>query len=274
MRKLRFKNATHAAPSQSFGGWAVLGLLLGCATAALAFAPASVLAWAIQDQSHGRLQLLDARGTVWAGNGQLVFSGGAGSQSAMQLPGSVSWTNALGWGAGLVVWRSQWHMSCCSVEPLRAVVSPNWSGFEVQVQSSQSRWPANLLAGLGTPWNTVGLQGELKAQINALKIARLGQSLSIDGQVQIQMINAASSMSTLKPLGSYELNISGGAAPSLQLRTLDGALQLQGNGQWVGGRLRFTGEAQARSVEHESALSNLLNIIGRRDGVKSIINLG
>jgi general secretion pathway protein N len=270
MRKPRFKKPSHTSGGQRFGGWALAGLLLGCAMASVAYAPASALAWIINAQSHGRLQLLDARGSVWAGNAQLVLSGGAGSQSAMQLPGLVSWNNALGMGH----LRSQWRMSCCTTQPVQAVLRPNWAGFEVHVQSGQARWPANLLAGWGTPWNTLGLQGELKVNVDRLKIVRTGQTLSIDGRVQAQLLDAASSMSTLRPLGSYELDIAGGAAPSLQLRTLDGALLLQGSGQWVGGRLRFSGDAQARSPEYEAALSNLLNIIGRRDGVKSIISLG
>ena len=44
-------------------------------------------------------------------------------------------------------------------------------------------------------------------------------------------------------------------------------------GQWVGQRLRFAGEASA-TPEREGALSNLLNIIGRRNGARSLITLG
>jgi general secretion pathway protein N len=41
----------------------------------------------------------------------------------------------------------------------------------------------------------------------------------------------------------------------------------------VGRRLRFAGEASA-APEREGALSNLLNIIGRRNGARSLISLG
>jgi general secretion pathway protein N len=37
--------------------------------------------------------------------------------------------------------------------------------------------------------------------------------------------------------------------------------------------LQFNGEATS-AAEHQSALSNLLNIIGRRDGARSVIKLG
>ena len=50
-------------------------------------------------------------------------------------------------------------------------------------------------------------------------------------------------------------------------------LLLQGRGQWVGGRLRFAGDAQA-APGSELALTNLLNIVGRRDGPRSVITIG
>ena len=59
----------------------------------------------------------------------------------------------------------------------------------------------------------------------------------------------------------------------LLLDTLNGALRLTGSGLWTGARLRFRGEASA-APGHEAALSNLLNIIGRRQGALSIISIG
>jgi len=67
--------------------------------------------------------------------------------------------------------------------------------------------------------------------------------------------------------------VQGGDSVSLSLQTLQGDLQLSGSGLWVGQRLRFTGEASA-APEREGALSNLLNIIGRRNGARSLISLG
>ena len=58
----------------------------------------------------------------------------------------------------------------------------------------------------------------------------------------------------------------------LQLLTLEGALQLQGSGR-LEGRLQFQGEARANPGQ-EAALNNLLNIIGRRQGERSVITIG
>ena len=51
------------------------------------------------------------------------------------------------------------------------------------------------------------------------------------------------------------------------------SLQLVGSGQWVGARLRFEGTATA-APDRVDALSNLLNIIGRRDGARATIKVG
>ncbi len=80
-------------------------------------------------------------------------------------------------------------------------------------------------------------------------------------------------LSTLQPLGSYRLAIEGGAQPVLTLSTLEGALQLSGQGELVQGRWRFRGEARSEAAA-QSALGNLLNIIGRRDGARSVITVG
>jgi general secretion pathway protein N len=74
-------------------------------------------------------------------------------------------------------------------------------------------------------------------------------------------------------MGSYRFSLTGGTPVTLALTTLQGSLQISGSGQWVGGQLRFNGEASA-APEHQAALSNLLNIIGRRNGARSIIKVG
>ena len=93
------------------------------------------------------------------------------------------------------------------------------------------------------------------------------------GQVQFDATQMSSRLTTIAPMGSYRLTLQGGAPSSFALATLEGSLQLSGQGQWVGDRLRFEGEASA-APERVEALSNLLNILGRRDGARSIIKLG
>jgi general secretion pathway protein N len=144
---------------------------------------------------------------------------------------------------------------------------------QIQVSDAASVWPSALLAGLGTPWNTLQLQGGLALSTQQLVAQWQAGQWSVSGTVQLDATQMSTSLSTLKPVGSYRLLWSGGVSPRLNLSTLDGALQLQGAGQWVGGRLQFEGEARA-TPERAEALANLLNIIGRRDGARAIIKVG
>ena len=150
---------------------------------------------------------------------------------------------------------------------------PRWGGLRLEMADGQSGWPATLLAGLGTPWNTVQASGQLMLSSQALRLELNAGRLQIEGSAQLDVLDLSSRLSTLQPLGSYRLRVEGGGDTRLSLSTLSGKLQLQGEGQWVGGRLRFQGQARAEP-QHEPALSNLLNIIGRRQGAQSIITLG
>ena len=193
------------------------------------------------------------------------------SQDSAALPSRLDWRIRPGWG-GL---HAQLNASCCTPTPLRLQASAGWSGTRLTIIDGESLWPASVLTGLGTPWNTLQLQGHLRLDSPGLKARWVQGRLQLDGRLQVDALDLSSRLSTLAPLGSYRLTLTApaGQDPQLDLATLTGALHLSGTGQWVGGRLRFNGEAQA-SEAHEAALSNLLNIVGRRSGRRSLIALG
>ena len=249
--------------------WSLGGVLTGLVLATLLFAPARWLAEVIHHASAGQVMLSDARGTVWTGSARLVLSGGADSLGSVALPGRLSWQLRPAWRAMKVAVNAP----CCMAQALQARLLPRWGGAQLFLGDHQSHWPAGLLAGLGTPWNTVQAQGLLVASTQGLSVEWLEGRMAMAGQLQIDAQELASRLSTIKPMGSYRLVITGGALNSLKLDTLAGALQLSGSGQWVGGRLRFNGIASA-APERLDALSNLLNIIGRRDGARSVITVG
>lgn len=250
-------------------GWAAAGLLAGSAAAVFAFAPAQWLATGLAEASGERVLLAEPRGTIWAGSARLVLTGGTASQDRSALPGRVHWKLRPGWG-GL---QADVSADCCTPKPLQLQAQPRWNGARVTVADGQSQWPAEVLAGLGTPWNTLQPQGQLALHTQGLQAEWSAGRLVLAGQAQLDALAISSRLSTLRPMGSYRLTLQGGSAPTLALQTLQGDLQLSGNGQWVGQRLRFTGEASA-TPEREGALSNLLNIIGRRNGARSLISLG
>lgn len=249
--------------------WAWVGGLLGLVLGVLLCAPARWLATSVAQASQGQVQLADPRGTLWNGSAQLVLAGGEGSRDSTALPERLHWQIRPAWN-GL---RTALKADCCMAQPLQLHAMPHWGGVQLALTDSQSHWPAPLLAGLGAPWNTLQPEGTLTLSTQGLVLDWNAGRMVLAGQVRLEAIDMASRLSTLKPMGSYRLTLIGGNPTTLQLETLGGSLQLTGTGQWVGARLRFEGMATA-APDRVDALSNLLNIIGRRNGTRATIKVG
>jgi general secretion pathway protein N len=199
----------------------------------------------------------------------LVLTGGPGSNDAALLPGRVDWRIRPAWGGV----DASLEAGCCTTQPMLLRARPRWGGATLLVGDQRTQWPAAILAGLGTPWNTLQIDGDLLLATQGLSVEWVEGRLAIAGRAELSALRVSSRLSTLKPMGSYSITVNGGPTSTLQLSTLEGALQLAGSGQWVGSRLRFTGTASA-APDREAALANLLNIIGRRNGSRSIITIG
>ena len=269
--KLRRQHPAHA-PAAAWR-WAWLGASLGLVVAVLMGAPARWLTWGVAQASQQHVVLPSARGSVWEGSAQLVLSGGEGSRDAQALPGRIHWKIQPGW----LSLRLRLQADCCMHAPTHMVLCASLSGVSLTVDAHSSQWPAALLSGLGAPWNTLQPEGQLQLHTDTLGLKWAEGRLQVQGLVELQAQGMSSRLSTLRPIGSYQIQLRGTAqgspTPELKLSTLQGPLQLTGQGQWVGARLRFTGEASADEGS-ESALSNLLNIIGRREGARSLLSLG
>jgi general secretion pathway protein N len=265
--------------------WAAWGAVLGLLLGVVARAPAQWLADGLRSASGERVLLAEARGSLWDGSAVLVLTGGTGSRDAAALPGRLHWQLRPDW-RGLLLTA---HQACCLLQALQLRLQPAWSGYvltlgddsagaaKAPAEHAIGHWPAAWLAGLGTPWNTLQLGGELLLSSPGLRLRSTAGRLQFDGSLTLLLQNMSSRLSTLPTLGSYRLRLQGGGgradATTLQLSTLEGALQLSGSGQWTGAGLRFRGQAEAAEGQ-ESALSNLLNIIGRRLGARSLISIG
>jgi general secretion pathway protein N len=259
------------------GRWSLAGIVLGAVVGLISFAPAAWLASAVSSATGERLLLTDARGTLWSGSALPVLTGGPGSRDASALPGRLEWH--LAWrGLGAELRARQ---ACCLRGEVRALLRPGFGRFAVQVLPAESttlgQWPAGWLAGLGTPWNTLQLGGTLRLTSPGLTVDWVQGRVRFSGEAALDVANTSSRVATLDTLGSYRLTLRGNAASSdaasLNLITVDGALRLSGQGEWTGTGLRFRGEAQAAEGS-EAALNNLLNIIGRRQGARSVISIG
>lgn len=270
-----------ARPTRAPGwGWAFGPALTGALLATVLHAPAGWLAGPLTQLSQGRLELSHAEGTVWNGQAWLSLTGGAGSTDRVTLPTPLSWHWALR-ANGLTV---NLDTACCVTTPVQLHWTPGWSRQTLDIGPHRSQWPAGLLTGLGTPWNTLQLQAQLAFQTPGMQWVLKGNGPAQgSGSATLDVVDASSRVSTVRPLGSYRLQLgwpspsaeaaAADASPTLTLSTLQGSLLLSGEGQWVAGRLRFSGEAQAASGR-EDALNNLMNLLGRRANGRTLIKIG
>lgn len=256
--------------------WAAAGVAVGLMVALVVFAPAAWLANAVASATDQRLLLADARGTVWTGSAVAVLTGGVGSRDATSLPGRLGWSLHLK-GLGLEV---RLQHACCLNGTVALQVKPGFGRTEytlVPPAGWVGQWPAALLGGLGTPFNTMQLGGSVRLESRSLRVESVQGRWVVDGRADFDIVEASSRLSTLQSLGTYRMSVYGDSAnPGISLLSLTtggGALQLSGSGTWGPAGVRFRGEARASAIE-ETALSNLLNIIGRRDGARSVISIG
>lgn len=249
--------------------WTVAGLLCGLALALLFFAPAHWLI-TLLPPAAGYIQWVEPEGTVWDGSARIAITSPDATSPGVMLPGRLRWTLRPAWGH----LRLTLSADCCTQAPVEVRFQPTLSGYALGVGSCSIRLPAAALVGLGTPWNTVEPRGQLTLACENLSARYADGLFSFEGRAVMGLRDFSSRLSAQQPLGSYQLVLAGGAAPTVQLGTLGGALVLDGEGDWAAGRLRFRGTARAATPEAQDVLSNLLNIIGKRQGPVSIISLG
>jgi general secretion pathway protein N len=289
------RRKTAAADSSRATTWGLVGALVGAFLALLLNLPAPWLAQGLSEISKGQLQLQEAQGSVWNGSGKLVLTGGAGSRDALALPGRILWHlnvsfNTSRWPA----FHLNVQASCCMAQAVRIQLTPanTFQTWRLQADDHRSEWPAQWLSGLGAPWNTLQPEGTLVLETKQLMLHYASNQTQLQGSLHLTAQDLSSKLSTLKPMGTYVLSLanansatdasakdtsanttSANASPQLTLRTQSGSLLLSGQGHWQGTQFQFRGEASA-VPEHAAALSNLLNIIGRRQGARSLLSLG
>ena len=223
----------------------------------------------VEKQTGGRLTLGDAQGTLWRGS---AFIGGAASANGAVtplLPGRFSWriSPSVLWGSVDVELQNAQALS----QPVN--LRGSWSHW--QVSPAALLLPADGLGGLGAPLNTVAPTGSMRLSWSTLQLALEQRQFSAVGRTTLQMTDMASRLSSLRPLGSYELDFDWqGQQATLTLRSIKGPLLLDGSGSLQQGRMQFSGQAQA-AAGYEETLASLLNLLGQRrsNSEKNIIAL-
>ncbi len=242
-------------------------IVVSVALTVLIFLPAAWLGTIVEEQTGGRLTLGDAQGTLWRGSAFLGGAPGLGGAVTPLLPGRFVWR------LSPLVLLGQVDLTLENPQALSQPVTLNGSWSQWQVSPAALLLPAEGLAGLGAPLNTLAPSGELRLSWSTLQLARAGQAIDVNGRTLLSLTDMGSRMAPIKPLGSYELTMDWqGQQAQLNLSTVRGALLLSGKGALEQGRFRFSGQAQAADG-YEETLGNLLNLLGQRrmvDGKKII----
>lgn len=247
----------------------LLAVALSIALTLLACFPASWVAGLVEQQTGGRLTLGDAQGTLWRGS---AFIGGAASGNGAVtplLPGRFAWS------VSPLVLLGRVDVALENPVSLSQPINLRGSWSQWQVSPGALLLPADGLAGLGAPLNTVAPSGVMRLSWSTLQLERVDQSVAVEGRTTLEMNDMASRLSALRPLGSYAMAFDWhGQQAQLTLRSIKGPLLLDGTGGLEKGRLRFSGKAQA-AEGYEEKLASLLNLLGqrRRVGDKNIIAL-
>ncbi|SHH39933.1 type II secretion system protein N [Massilia sp. CF038] len=247
----------------------LLAIVLAVALTVLVFLPASWLGSMVETETGGRLTLGDAQGTLWRGSAFIGGAAGVGGAVTPLLPGRFSWR------LSPMLLLGQVELTLENPEALTQPVNVSGSMSQWQVSPAELLLPAERLAGLGAPLNTLAPSGVVKLSWTTLQLAKAGQSVDVQGRTLLSLADMGSRMAPVKPLGSYELTMDWrGQQAQMSLSTVRGALLLSGTGALDKGRFQFSGQAQAADG-YEETLGNLLNLLGQRRmvGGKKIIAL-
>ena len=235
--------------------WRLLGLGLGAYVLALiATAPASLIDAGLQQASEGRLRLAEAHGTVWSGAGQIEM------RDRMRRSGiakNITWQVL---PAYLLRGQLRGEVGL-DFAAKRFPVTLSRAGIEVA--DADINLPAAALGVAIPKLAPLGLSGDVLLHIARVSFARGG----VQGKATLQWRGAGSAYTRVSPLGDYELRFEGeGAAARASLRTLQGPIQLDGQGSWAsGGNPAFLGTARI-PPEHLQQLAPLMRMIALERG--------
>ena len=115
------------------------------------------------------------------------------------------------------------------------------------------------MLGLGVPkLAPLGLTGEVQLRVTSTSI----ESKEMQGNATLQWRDAGSLLTSISPLGDYELRLDGeGATVHAYLRTIQGPLRLDGKGSWVNGKNPVFLATANVPAQHQQQLAPLLRLI-------------
>ena len=231
----------------------ILLILMAALMFAGGFLVAAPASW-LQIFMPAFLQLNVSEGTLWKGSSQLIVN----TQHPQALPSRIHWQ----WN-----W-TPWPQLQITSDDLAQPLLLSLNGTRLSISRSRLQLPASLLSSAHPLLASLHPQGNLSISWPTFYVTA---TTPLDISVRWQ--DAAVAVTSLRPLGSYVLDLHVADSSTLQLRTEQGPLQLSGQGSFGSKRpLRFTGEASS-SPEYTAALQPLLHLLGPVQNGRATLNL-
>lgn len=218
----------------------------------IATAPAQGLAWAMNRGSHGLARIDGASGTLWNGKGVLTISIGA----APMVLGSLQWRLHPAW---LLLGRIDAAVQLAGPSRLSASADVRAGIGRINARNVRVAFQPALIARFYAPAALAGFDGDIVASSKEFEVEKTGAT----GNADIEWRNAATSVSSIKPLGDYRAELRAEQTNlTAKVNTLRGDLVLNGDGRFAigSGTLQFNGFA--RAVNHAQQLEPLLQLLG------------
>ena len=238
--------------------WTALAFGLGVfAVALVALAPATLIDARLERASEGTVRLAEARGSLWSGAGWIEIRDAQGRAGVAKplawrvLPGSLL--------------RGRFSVEIeldRAARPFPVTLSLS----RIEIADAGISVPAAVL-GLGMPRIApLRLTGDVLVDIPRLTVER-GR---MDGEATLKWRAAGSALTPISPLGDYEVRFKAvGPAVHAALRTLEGPLQLDGEGTWTNGAPPSFLVAARVPAQHREQLAPLLRLIAVERGAGS-----
>ncbi|SAL63984.1 type II secretion system protein N [Caballeronia telluris] len=220
----------------------------------LAMMPAAWIVPQFSKTTGGHVNLVDPAGSLWQGSASLMLAAGTDGSGATLLPGRIEWTTAF-WP----LFTGRVHMTMRQTQAMPDAVTVDATLRGATVSPGAIVVPAALLSGLGAPFNTLDIDGDVRLSWTDWRV--FGRNTY--GQLVVSLNDIGSRVSRVKPLGSYRVVLQAqGASATIDLSTSKGPLMLDGHGTLSPQSTEFHGTASAAPEAREN-LAGLLNLLGR-----------
>ncbi|MDH5649289.1 MAG: type II secretion system protein N [Gammaproteobacteria bacterium] len=233
--------------------YAILGLCLYVLFLASSI-PATWLSWSMTKFSHGSVAITQASGTIWDGKGHIIINY---PNSKPHDLGLTRWDIYPLW---LLTGRLQFTLEGMD-KTAQGKITIRQSLNKTELIDSRISIPAAFISELYSPAALLSPTGRILLTADSF----MYEEKMIKGDVTVQWLEAGSTLSPVRPLGNYRLALSGkGDALDIKLETLEGDLELAGQGKWsasTNGVISFNGTARPRN--RASELEPLLALMGR-----------